>query len=117
MLRGIGILLFVVTVSGVLARFESTSAQPVTPVEWVRTVDGWEPTGVLSAPDQSSGAVLHPLLVGGFQLAARQHLPPAVAASAAGKTPSPNAFSDSSDFLVRIRPARDTNNTDGVLCC
>lgn len=70
MLRGIGILLFVVTVSGVLARFESTSAQPVTPVEWVRTVDGWEPTGVLSAPDQSSGAVLHPLLVGGFQLAA-----------------------------------------------
>lgn len=73
-LRSLLIIATVATLSGFLSHLEFAKAdrqvQTAIPA-WVRTVDGWEPSSVLTA--ETGGEIspaLHPLLVAGFLLAA-----------------------------------------------
>ena len=76
MLRSLFIIAIVAAISGLLSHLESAQAerQPQTHSEsaaWVRTVDGWEPSTVLTSHSMIEGSpALHPLLVAGFQLGA-----------------------------------------------
>lgn len=72
--RSLSIIALVAAISGVLSHWENAEAvrdpHPATSA-WVRTVDGWEPSTVLTAsPFAHSAPALHPALVASFQLAA-----------------------------------------------
>lgn len=74
MLRSLLIIATVATISGFLSHLEFAQAdrhvQTAIPA-WVRTVDGWEPSSVLTTESVGGGSpALHPLLVAGFLLAA-----------------------------------------------
>jgi hypothetical protein len=61
----------VAAISGLLSHLESAHAERHATPAWVRTVDGWEPSSVLTAQSISHDLpTLHPLLVAGFQLGA-----------------------------------------------
>jgi hypothetical protein len=69
-------LLIIVSVAGIAAiisHLESAQAERQPQVQqtaWVRTVDGWEPSAVLTAQSVSAPPSLHPFLVAGFELGA-----------------------------------------------
>ena len=61
----------VAAISCCIAHFERAQGQQSTTSTWVRTVDGWEPSGVLDVEPRPSEAInLHPALVASFQLGA-----------------------------------------------
>ncbi|MDZ4659118.1 MAG: hypothetical protein SH868_16215 [Bythopirellula sp.] len=71
MLRSLFVITTVAALSGLLSHLESAQAERHTNAAWVRTVDGWEPSTVLTSNSLSEGSpALHPLLVAGFQLGA-----------------------------------------------
>jgi hypothetical protein len=73
LLRSLSIIVTVAAIAGVISHFESAQAerQPVVqPTAWVRTIDGWEPSSVLTAETASIPPSLHPFLVASFQLGA-----------------------------------------------
>ena len=67
-------ILAVVTVCAVIVHFrdalgEANNAAPAEQVEWIRTVDGWEPISVLTlGPPPQGPPTLHPALVATLQL-------------------------------------------------
>ena len=77
LVRSVVIILSVALLSGLLSHFqqaqgerELASASGASP-EWVRTVDGWEPSRALLAESNPAlPPTLHPLLVASFQLTA-----------------------------------------------
>ena len=76
LLRSLLVIAVVAVLSGYLSHLESAQAERHAHRDshgaaWVRTVDGWEPSSVLTADSLSEGSpTLHPLLVAGFQLGA-----------------------------------------------
>ena len=73
MFRSLLIIVTVAAIAGAISHFESAQAErqsQVSPVAWVRTVDGWEPSAVLTANAVSTPPALHPFLVASFQLGA-----------------------------------------------
>lgn len=77
MLRCVITVASVALLSGFLSHLQQAQGQREfasvhsTGPDWVRTVDGWEPSIVLmSDPDAATPPALHPLLVASFQLTA-----------------------------------------------
>ncbi len=80
MLRSLFVIATVAALSGLLSHLESAQAERhanaawvrIPPKSaWVRTIDGWEPSTVLTSQSLIEGSpALHPLLVAGFQLGA-----------------------------------------------
>ncbi len=71
MLRSLLIIAAVAVISTVLSQLENAHSQmPAAAPAWVRTIDGWEPSSVLTADSISSTPALHPFLVAGFELGA-----------------------------------------------
>lgn len=71
MLRSLFIIAIVAAISGLLSHLESAQAERHSDRAWVRTVDGWEPSSVLTTHSLVEGSpALHPLLVASFQLGA-----------------------------------------------
>ena len=71
LLRSLVIIAAVAAISTVLSHMEHAHSQmPTASPAWVRTIDGWEPSSVLTSDSLSSTPVLHPLLVASFQLGA-----------------------------------------------
>jgi len=69
--RAIATILTVAVLSCGLSHIEQAQGERRVPTHWVRTADGWEPSGVLQFQHRSSAAPLpHPLLVACFQLGA-----------------------------------------------
>jgi hypothetical protein len=70
-LRSLLIIAVVAAIAAGLSRLEHAHSQiPTISPAWVRTVDGWEPSSVLTTPSPSPSPVVHPALVAGFQLGA-----------------------------------------------
>ncbi len=71
MLRSLAIIAVVAAISGLLSHWEHAQAERGSPLAWVRTADGWEPSAALSTHSfPHSAPTLHPLLVASFQLGA-----------------------------------------------
>ena len=71
MLRSLLIIAAVAAISTVLSHLEHAHSQmPTASPAWVRTIDGWEPSSVLTTGSNSSTPSLHPFVVAGFQLGA-----------------------------------------------
>ncbi len=71
MYRAFATIAAVAVLSGFLAHLEHAQGERVEAGRWVRTADGWEPSGVLRAESHTPAAPeLHPLLVAGFLLGA-----------------------------------------------
>jgi hypothetical protein len=70
-LRSLFIIAVVAAIATGLSRLEHAHSQisTISPA-WVRTVDGWEPSSVLTTPSPAPSPVVHPALVAGFQLGA-----------------------------------------------
>jgi hypothetical protein len=69
--RSLCVIALVAAISGVISHLEHAQAQRHSHLAWVRTVDGWEPSTVLSTQSPAvSDPSLHPFLVAGFQLGA-----------------------------------------------
>ena len=71
LLRSLLIIAVVALLAAVISHLERAQAQrqvSAAPISWIRTVDGWEPSSVLSAESASSPPSLHPSLVASFQL-------------------------------------------------
>jgi len=61
----------VAALSCCIAHLEQAQGQLAAESNWVRTADGWEPSGVLRVESRpSETTALHPLLVASFQLGA-----------------------------------------------
>lgn len=73
MFRSLSIIVTVAAIAGVISHFESAQAErqpPVQQIAWVRTIDGWQHSSVLTAESASTPPALHPFLVASFQLGA-----------------------------------------------
>jgi hypothetical protein len=73
LLRSLSIIATVAAIAAVISHFESAHAErqtPVQPIAWVRTVDGWEKSAVLTAESASTQPSLHPFLVASFEVGA-----------------------------------------------
>ena len=71
LLRSLLIIAAVAAISTVLSQLESAHSQmPTASPAWVRTIDGWEPSSVLTTDTNSNTPSLHPFVVAGFQLGA-----------------------------------------------
>jgi hypothetical protein len=70
--RSLLIIAAVAVISTVLSQLENAHSQqmPTASPAWVRTIDGWEPSSVLTTDSNSSTPSLHPFVVAGFQLGA-----------------------------------------------
>ena len=67
MLRSVATILVIAALCGLLNDIGEVQGQRNSDETWVRTVDGWEPYGALSAHPVDR-FTLHPCLVGSFQL-------------------------------------------------
>jgi hypothetical protein len=73
LLRSFSIVATVAVIAALISHFESAQAErqsQVTQTAWVRTIDGWEPSAVLTADSASTPPLLHPSLVACFEVGA-----------------------------------------------